>query len=249
MMMTNLTDLFDVYSLRARVWPGFLTVLPFIATVTIVWKPTGLASLWILFGAAGGSFLLANVVRSRGTSTEKRLIIEWGGWPTTHALRLSTLGQNPVLRDRWRNRLTVVTGIELPSLADEQDDPIGSDYRYEAATRVLINKVRERNDTFPRVQDENTNYGFRRNLYALRPAGLAMLLASVIACGVGAITEGLGWTSVASLLIVVAFATLWLLVVDADWVRQVGDRYAHRLFETLEHPTLSPASEPGHGDV
>jgi hypothetical protein len=236
-MTSSLADLFDVYSLRARVYPGFLAMLPLVITVYTVWDPPGLQKLWPLFMATGGTFFLANLVRSLGNKAEKRLLEGWNGWPTTHALRIGTC-QNAMLRDRRRMQLEKISGIELPSLTEERTDPRKADDAYYVATRILVGRVRKKPDLFPRVQEENIHFGFRRNLYALKPIALVVVAISAGASIVGALADGVHWPVILSASSALILMLAWVFAVNPEWVWQAGEKYAERLFESMEDPAV-----------
>ena len=105
----DLGDLFDTYSLRARLQPALLPLFPLFVTIA-VWVPglyhTG-AGLAGLATACGVTVLLAHVARERGRRAEIRLFNEWGGKPTTIWLRHSdgNLDDHTTRRyHTWRNR-------------------------------------------------------------------------------------------------------------------------------------------------
>ncbi len=230
-MTTSFTNLFDAYSLRARLYPALITVLPAALTVFVHWELPDLRKLWLVFVAVGGLFLVAQLVRGQGIEVELQLIDQWGGMPTTHALRAKP--EQP-LRQRRREQLQRVSGIVLPTQADEIADPSGSDERYHEATRVLISMVRDAGDRFPRVQEENINYGFRRNLLGVKPLATATLL---IAAGASVITACRGGGSSTFWLILALDFVLflfWIGIVNSAWVWQAGDKYAERLLETMD---------------
>jgi hypothetical protein len=145
-------------------------------------------------------------------------------------------GDSPELRRRHREKLAALIGQPLPTKAEEIADPHCSDYRYTAAVRVLISRVRDYKDRHPRVHDENTEYGFRRNLLAAKPLALALLVVLLgvdgFAAHLGRDPQLVGAATVAHLFA----ALLWLTVVRRAWVREQADTYAERLLETLEHP-------------
>ncbi|MEV4264567.1 hypothetical protein [Kribbella sp. NPDC049584] len=237
-MPSSLADLFDLYSLRARVYPGLLALAPAVGAVYLIWSPPGFQKIWPAFVGAGGSFLLANLVRGRGNSVEGRLIEDWGGWPTTHALRMAT-HQNTIIRDRRRKRLEEIADVRLPDLAMERLNPKAADDEYYAATRRLIVLVRAKAEKFPRVQEENTHFGFRRNMYAIKPVALGILTLTLILCAASIGTRGLHWPTAVSVAVALALAPVWAFAVRSGWVRQAGEKYAERLLETLDDPTLT----------
>ena len=102
-------------------------------------------------------------------------------------------------------------------------------------------RVRDREDKFPRVQEENTHYGFRRNTLALRGIALGISLTALVVDGLVLLLSGGSATALTCLGVHVLIGTVWLVVPAPAWVRQVADSYADRLFETLESPALTGA--------
>lgn len=237
--MTSLNELFDAYALKARLYPAFLCALPGLAYIAVLLDAPGAAGVWLpLIGSVGLLFFLSNVVRSRGKKLEAALVEAWGGMPTTILLRCATTGNKP-LRERRRRRLEKVLGESLPTEADERNAPENSDDRYVTAIRVLITRVRDSADKHPRVHEENINYGFRRNLLALKTPAVTILAVALAAdVVIGVLTDQ--WLKVGLLGAIHLLAlAAWLLVVRAAWVREVADTYAERLLDTLEDPSLS----------
>jgi hypothetical protein len=88
------------------------------------------------------------------------------------------------------------------------------------------------------------NYGFRRNVWGLRSAGIvASLLCSVIAAarlyrlpGLPLSVENAGMTGALAMSLV--FFALWTFRFTSEWVRVPAWEYAKRLAEAAE--TLAP---------
>ncbi len=236
-MKIDLSALFDDYSLRARVYPGLLTTLPVLTSVLLLWPNSGLNALWPIVVSVGAVFFLANVVRGRGQRLEARLVAEWDGMPTTHMLRHRKV-QNTALFNRRRRGLERVFGEPLPGADAERADPAAADATYVAATRALIARVRDVPRKYPRVHDENIQYGFRRNLLGLKPIGLFLVVVVLIAGAIAAAVDFHPVDAVA-LGIDLLVALAWVAVVNRAWVRQAADTYADRLFETLEQDGLT----------
>jgi hypothetical protein len=236
-MRSNLSELFDEYSLRARVYPSLLTTLPVLATTFLLWPNPGLKALWPVVVSVGGVFFLANWVRSRGKVLENRLVARWKGMPTTHLLRYRE-DHNPATFSRRRRGLERIYGESLPDAGSEGTDPTATDAIYVAATRALIARVRDDPKKYPRVHEENVQYGFRRNLLAMKPIGLS-LVALVLAIDVAVTIGHFYGIDVAALVIDILVGIGWLFVVTETWVRQAGHSYAERLFETLEQDGLT----------
>jgi hypothetical protein len=234
--MANL-NLFDHYALRARLQPALITLLP-LALGVFAWSEPGgrwMTTLWTVLGTSGATYLVAIIARNRGEAIEGGLWDSWGGSPTTQLLRHSG-SANPILREFWHDSLAKFLKRALPSAGDEIADPKAADALYGAVTRLLIN---ERRDTkkHPLVYKENVNYGFSRNLFAMRPIGIAVstagLVASAAASRYAPTSSGeiqiLPYVSSAACLLLLL---CWLFVVRADWVKVAAVAYAERLLES-----------------
>ncbi|MEU0312969.1 hypothetical protein [Nocardioides sp. NPDC006273] len=237
--MPGLSELFDAYSLRARVYPGLLTVLPITVIMVVLWPQSPAQALWPVAVSVGGMFFLTNWVRDRGLKLEKRLVQQWDGLPTTRRLRWADGATDPDF-ERRRTQLEKLVGIPLPSAADEDGER--SDAIYLSAVRGLRIWVRQRADAFPLVQQENAAYGFRRNLLALKPIGIALCVLGLIVDGVWAVAVD-ATASVGILgLVHGALLVSWITVVCGEWVRDQGERYADQLFDALLSPTGADAA-------
>jgi hypothetical protein len=88
------------------------------------------------------------------------------------------------------------------------------------------------------VFQENCNYGFRRNLWGMRPAGLPLSTACTLACDAilfYKICSAQSWVIPAVTTMVCAIlAFLWIFRFSADWVRTAADAYAQRLLEACD---------------
>ena len=221
----NIKDLklFDHYSFTARLLPALLTLLP-LAFGTFAWAGTvapWYSNLWIVFVAAGGTYALATFARNAGKNCEPKLWRSWGGTPTTQLLRYSGPA-NPVLRHRWHVALSTLLGRSMPTQQLEITDPTGADQSYEAAVKVLIENTRDRK-AFPLVYKENVNYGFARNLYALKTVGIISSIlgaVSAVAASVWFIHIGkpqlMPWICTGiSLLLFLG----WMFVIKPSWVK------------------------------
>ncbi|GAA4757831.1 hypothetical protein GCM10023328_47120 [Modestobacter marinus] len=151
--MTSLSDLFDAYSRKARLYPGLLVVLPFLLYLLVQLpivpapdqRPSWFSLLWPVLVTAGLPFLLTNVVRSRGKATQKRLLIDWDGFPTTQALRHRDPG-SPQRREHRHRCLQKLLGADLPTAAEEARDLAAADQHYAIAVDQLITRVRAQPD-------------------------------------------------------------------------------------------------------
>lgn len=238
----------DEYRRRARLKPAILEVLPLLLVLGVLVSSAlggldaatkfGGAAIATLVSALGLTALLEQLGRDKGKKKEPWLWARWGGAPTTQLLRhRSTSLCDPLTRRRYHEKLTrLLPELRLPSAGDEAADPAAADWVYEACTRFLISRTRDRG-RFPLVFEENVNYGFRRNLWGMRAAGVVMSLAGTLVAGVGLMTTfgtpiSAAWLSV--FLVDAAFVAWWLWRINPDWVSIAGRAYADRLMEAID---------------
>ena len=164
--------------------PAYLTLLP-LAVGLQTWLPdsTFLERLSaVLVGPAPIALLLAHLGRDRGYRLQNHLWKAWGGAPTTQLLRHQNPDCNLVKRQLYHSNIKrLFPNLQMPSPDEEIADPGAADQNYEVATRLLITLTRDRNK-YPLVYKENVNYGFRRNLWGLRPYGLILSIIAVVIC-------------------------------------------------------------------
>lgn len=239
----------DPYERKARVYPALVVGLPCallgiaIGVTETAWWPT-------ISGAVVGSgffVVAAQIGRHTGKKKEAQLFESWGGKPTTRLLRHAA-GVNPVRLDRIHGQLEALTGMSMPTADAESADPSRADDVYETVVGVLRDRTRNPRK-FPLVFKELCNYGFRRNLWGLRPWGVTINLAVAILSAVWlwigaedivAIREG-GATFV--LLASLGMAIAWWVLVTPRWVEQTAIAYAERMMDAVEHLTAGTDEE------
>jgi hypothetical protein len=263
--MIDLGRLFDPYSRQARLFPGLLTIFPILLTA-VAWYPS------LITGSIGGTLLtiatscgllyaLSVLSRSRGKAVERRLLKEWGGWPTTIWLRHCDTHLPDAVRLRYHAFLAShVPGLVLPTREQEEQDPAQADGAYASAVKWLQERCRGK--AFPFVEKENAEYGFRRNLRGLKPIGIiccaAALAVSTFAIGrsqpalivaLVALSPAEAIDALASANPAAVGATLadlvalagWLLLVTDVWVREAGDQFARALLANCDILGSEPA--------
>jgi hypothetical protein len=256
--MINLASLFDSYGRQARLYPGLLTLFPPLLTA-IAWFPELISSsigatLLTIASSCGLLYGLAVLSRTQGKRTERRLLQEWSGWPTTVWLRHSSDFLQPQTVARYHAYLAAnVPGLRLPSAVEESRGGANADLAFSSAVKWL--QERARGKDFPLVEKENAEYGFRRNLRGMRPIGLvscllaATLSATAILQGhrdlAVALVDLSGiqcWQALAGVSPPIVGATIvdviaiagWLIVAQDQWVRDAGDQYARALLATCD---------------
>lgn len=231
----------DPYERKARVYPALVVALP----CTLLGIAIGLteAAWWssMVGGVVGSGFFVitAQVGRHAGKRKEAQLFESWGGKPTTRLLRHAG-GINPVRLERIHDQLEDLTGISLPRADDESADPARADDIYETAMDVLRDLTRSP-EQFPLVFKELCNYGFRRNLWGLRPWGVA---TSLVGISLSAVWLWLGSRGILAtrqgaatlvLLASVAMTLAWSVLVTPRWVEQTAVAYAERMLDAVGH--------------
>jgi hypothetical protein len=233
--MTALLDITNTYTRRARLTPALIVVLP-LGLAVLSWSPDGLKSwtvLWSLFVWAGGTALMAQVARDRGREKEKELFHSWGGKPTTRLLRYAGC-ENPVLVTRRHAALQkVLANIHLPTELEESAAPQDADHVYDTCVRWLLEQTRDQKK-FHLLFEENCNYGFRRNLWGMKPIGIFLcalgfllgLSAVVIHIEAHVAVSAISYGGVAC---TVALLTFWVFWCNPTWVKLPAEAYAERL--------------------
>lgn len=239
----------DGYERAARLYPALLALSPALVAgaVAIYGNAVLLTFIVSLVSAVGGLFLLASVARELGKKKQTQLYAEWGGEPSTILLRHRDAELNPVTKTRYHAVLAEHTGISFPSPQEEAIHAESADHTYAAAATWLRNQAKNKPDDFPLLLKENIEYGFRRNLYGVKPIAITLTLAVVgaalyssgaVDCMVPAsckvtsirLPETLQWKLGACFL----WLCLWLVVVTAKWVKSAAFTYAKTLLEICE---------------
>jgi len=233
-------DLSDAYVRRARLQPAMLVALP-LGLATLAWSPGGIVGwslVWSLFVFCGGTTLMAQVGRDRGKKKEPTLFQSWGGKPTTRLLRHRDAQNKTLLSRRHQKLERLVKGVRMPSIDEERADPVGADDIYDACTAFLLEKTRKK-DEFPLVFEENCNYGFRRNLWGLKPFGMATSMGGTVAIAFLLVLSYRSAIAPSPMALVCALLNLllllgWIIWFTPAWVRIAADAYAERLLAACE---------------
>ena len=231
-------SILDRYNWQARVFPVYITIAPAILALAAI-LPQGLdlslsAASVVFFVPI--AFLSAQVGADFGKRLEKRLWLKWDASPTTRFLRHSNTEFNAVSRERLHMKLSDF-GLKVPSVAYQQCNQQAADVYWEACTEYLINRTRDRK-RFPLVFKALTEYGFRRNLLALKPFGILLSIVAVLIClwktwdrwdGDEPIAVAVYASVLSSSLLIV-----WLVWVRQNTVAISAKRYARFLLEAAQ---------------
>jgi len=243
----------DPYNRRARLTPSLLALLPIILLTVLVFPDfeNQYASVVGLFVTCGGTVLLTQIGRDRGKRYEKKLNNEWGGKPSVAMLRHSDNRMGRPLKSLIHQFLNDnIIGLNIPTAEEEALAPGAADDTYEAATRWLLAKTRDKTK-FRLLFEENMNYGFRRNYWALKPfiVGVDIVLAALVVCFFGDLLknhtlEALFNTLPTAAYFYVSIPTIHIIITLAvatkSWVRITSEAYARQLLEACAGFDTSP---------
>jgi hypothetical protein len=231
----------DEYTRNARVKPAFLVGLPMALALSVLgFKQSAIeGTLFGLASSLGFTFLLSQLVRDTGKAKEALLFEKWGGKPTTTMLRHSDARLNAHTRARYHSRLcSMLPDIKLPSATQEKEHTTHADEKYASCVDYLLSKTRDK-ERFQLLFQENINYGFRRNLWALKPVGIVLgllsLAALVFLTRVQARAGTIVWFgNVTAIGIVSLLLAWWFVRITPNWVKNAADGYAERLLACID---------------
>lgn len=231
---------FDEYTLKARIAPALLVVFPLCIIAYFIF-PTSLSiwgKIWTLFVLSGGIILLSQIGRDFGKKKENDLFKKWGGKPTTKFLRYKD-APNKIHLQRMHDKLNqIVPELTMPTEEDENNYPTKTDEIYDSYIKHLISKTRNKK-SFPLIFQENCNYGFRRNLWGMKPIGVSFAFIGTIypIFLLFVLVKQFSPLPVSLFISIIINAILllgWVLWVLPDWVKIAADAYAERLLESIE---------------
>ena len=236
--------MFDNYTLKARYFPVILFLLP-IVTLGFFYSLQfeSIFHFLVSLGVIGSlTYLLSQLGRDKGKLKETSLWKEWGGTPSVQLLRLENSHLDKFTKQRYHQKLQSLCPVVSPPDEEMEVKSLQeADAIYQAWTKYLISQTRD-NKKFYLLYKENTSYGFRRNLWGLRPLAITFSLCLLI-------TNYLFWSLklntfnaqafpngfVYSTISILAIILFWLFVVTKRWVKMVAFSYAERLCECADN--------------
>jgi hypothetical protein len=230
----------DMYSLKARLAPTFLLSLPILLAV-VAWLTfdfTVLKSLASFAVYCGLFFFLSELGRDQGRKKQTALFKSWGGTPSTRMLRHRDTSLDVVTLARYHSYLSGAIDKRLPSKAEETADPGAADEIFDSAVKWLLEKTRDESK-FPLLLKENISYGFRRNLWGMKPAGILICLIALAvsimpACQAFLNDRPLPVLPLTMTTLVIMLLVLWIFRITPGWVRTAAEAYALRLLAACD---------------
>ncbi len=175
------------------------------------------------------AIVLGQFARARGQNLEATLWDDWDGPPTTRWLRPWDATCSDQQKAKWRGALKRLTGITIPATLQVGVEKIEVDRIIADATRQLRYALRGRPDA-AMITTHNEDYGFARNLCALRWYWVGLSLLSAVACVVAIVAGGVN--AYAGLVVASVFLVVTLLIARElpNHVKRCAERYAESLF-------------------
>ena len=229
------------YELKARVYPSVITLLPII--IVGLYFSIDYQNIYSLIGGLGLTtiltFVLGQLGRDKGKKSEKRLWNEWGGAPSTQILRFSDKSLTKYLKKDIHTKMADSTGIGSENMKSlERKNPEKADNIYETWCHKLRSLTRD-TAKYKLLFNENINYGFRRNLWALKvPAiifitvGVLIILLSEYYSNIKMFNLTSG--AIISLSLLGILLVFWIFIIKKSWIKTVAFTYAKRLVESYD---------------
>jgi hypothetical protein len=228
---------FDAYSLKSRYYPVVIVIAPIcliiLSLVAGRWdllKGIGITTVSTL----GLAFVVEQLSRDWGKKKEPSLFQVWEGKPTTRILRHRDPFLNKITKERYHRKLQhLMEGIQIPTAKQEGEDPKTADLIYDSCVGLLQALTKDVKG-FPLVFQENMNYGFRRNLWGMKPVGIIISTIGFVICSILAMwhfrANNDEWLVAAICgLICVVLLILWTFQFTPSWVKITADEYARQL--------------------
>lgn len=234
----------DRYTFQARLAPVFILLVPLgLAFIALFPSASLVSAILTLLGTLSlqtlATILLSELGRDAGKRKEPRLYDEWGGMPTDLILSHQSTILDRTTMERYKNKIqSLLPDIIFPEPQQENQDQQKAVEIYRSCTNFLRERTRD-TERFKLLFNENVSYGFRRNLWAMRPAGIFVAIIGIVACVFALLDPGKSFAQVTSvyvsLILNVAMLTLWLFRFTSEWVRIPAAEYAKQLFAACEN--------------
>ncbi len=242
--MPSISDIFDAYSLKARLFPALLTLTP-IYSFLLVSMPEIKGLVFALVGTPPMAMLVASFARNRGKAKEIKLWEQAGGNPIVRFLRHRDCTLSSIVKQNHHTAASNLFGRELPSAASEREDPKSADEIYD----FIGHKLRTRDHANKEGRDKllfsrNVEYGFARNCFGLRTLAILLSIASCVAlswqgvvpiftCDFSELMK-LPLANVIAIIFIGSVMCMWIFYITEKFVESASDAYALRLLELLE---------------
>jgi len=235
--------MFDNYTLKARFYPVIILFFPIIITgVFYSFQFESLVHLFTSLGLVGAlTYLFSQLGRDQGKKKEGALWESWGGSPTVQILRLRDTHIDSHTKLRYHKKMQQLCVVPvIPDITMETTNSNNADEVYKAWTKYLISQTRD-SSKYPLLLKDNTSYGFRRNLWGLKPYGLFITCIIAVCNFLFWANQTKSWNPLSfpnaflySTLTLFLILIFWISIVTRNWIKIPAFAYAERLCEAIE---------------
>jgi hypothetical protein len=235
----GLFKLFDAYTVRARVVPALIAGLPTLAFLFLIipWDHFNVSQAISATMAFVLLIAFADLSRHLGKKVEAKL----GTRVTPDLWFRDSDGVDPISKDRYRDFIATQLGVAAPTAEMEIGDPKAARLFYLSAGTWLRDHTRDQKK-FRILTDELFTYGFRRNLFGLKPVALTLnflVLASCVVAMTMSLPVDLPALRSPDRLLIAVIAVIFhsafmVLAVNRDFVRQASQAYGIQLILCCE---------------
>jgi len=219
-----------------------LVILPLVLGLA-VWLPLEAPLQTTLFGFGGMlalTALVAQLARDRGRRIQPELFRRWGGAPSDLMLSFRHSSLDPETIRRYHGQLRrALPELVIPATREEEDVmPEAAVRVYESCTRFLMEQTRKD----PLVNEENANFGYRRNLFGLKPFGITTSIFGIVSSGVrtwqlGVVIHSVSVPGLVYGILSLILLFVWIYWITESWVRSAAHAYSLRLLAACENLT------------
>ena len=244
-MINSTNFLPDKYSVRARIVPVVLSLLPWLVYLPVK-VSLHIPSWWVGPLFVIGLFVVGDHIgRTFGKKRESKLFENWGGMPSVAMLRHRDKRIDSTTKLLYHKFLQqTVPNLRVPSPEEEERQPEVADHSYSAACSWLREQTRDK-ERFHLLAEENISYGFRRNFWGLKPLtiGADLLLVVPHSVSIFLTSQKFQWMisvpttffeSMTIVLLVLPHLLTVIFTVNRDWVRVQAETYAKQLIASCD---------------
>lgn len=231
---------FDKYSVNARLIPALIVLLPIGLSLASLFpqKFHGWDIIVWLGTSSGMAVFLEQLARDKGLSKQPYLFSLWGGDPAAMMLSHHKSKLDPVTLQRYHQRLSSLIGIEIPSAEDELSNPVKADNIYKSCISFLQSRTRDK-EKFRMIFAENVNYGFRRNLWGMKPYAVTFTILSACVALAQIFPHWKDLSNarpVACVALVsdISFLLIWIFHIKPEWIRVTSEAYVMQLLSACD---------------
>jgi len=221
-----MSDLFNEYGRKARLFPALLCLPPFLLikhfAIDSLLDPSLAGKLFVIaLGDVSLAAVLIYLLSQVNRFISKTFFEDKARFPTTQMLLPSSKELSSDFRSKIESKVTTDFRLSLPNSADEMADLENARLRINEIVALIINKV----GSGKLLLQHNTEYGFMRNLIG---GSVISLIASVA----GIVLFGLVFMNNTAYVISMALSVCYLLplLFSRPILTRYGKDYARILF-------------------